>query len=901
MAGCGDPGGTPCSGIGYCSPPHALHRDVQLRAMALVDAYREQPAADVPRGKAALSSLLAGRSVYTMGGAPAALAPYQRDRVSLPVLIGTVPTITDLLAGGDRAQLEEGEERFLRNASDLRTLHEERGAVRPYTDPRLSTNRRALFVFLRVLLGRRLLGFSRVPRARIGTFFVWKKGREKMRLILDAREASRIFRDPPGVQLLSAEGLASFQVESSGVPAVGLPDSLASLMLHFQTADVDNCFHRLRLPAWLRPFFCWPSVTLRELGVAAADADLCGPLADLDEPLFPTAISLPMGFSWSLCWAQRCGEWVRSQVASLRGSTTMQDNCRPFVVRLDADAYHDLFQYLYVDNLGVLGRSADGVAGAMSEWSSALDALHLQVHEKETHGSVAAVLGLLLDTEHGETCLTPKRYWVLHDALVAILARPKIDGLTLRVVVGHCTFCGLLVRATLSTFFACYAFIERHLAERVPWWPTARDEITAFLGLLPGLRAQWTRSWNQLVLASDASEDGYAVASSLWPLRDVKAVSRQLEKRRFKFEGSISAREAALTAAGFVRSFDDPAWRPGPESMPPGVVENGLFPEVPARLLDQSLWRVPLARRFWWSEGIVLLESRALLSAMRRVACSRFGHYTNQLFLVDNMGMCLGFARCRSSDFKMLSIIRHFYAYALARGITAWIRWIPSELNPSDEGSRLFSKDQSKSLTSCIPSIRSLELTGSAEARRVPAAAAAPADAGAAALDHPAIPVPFDAVDFPAPEGDQSADLLPDAPGDQEWDVPGGVIALGATPGPRTDSTAPWVPTPTDVQFPLLQQRYQQQQQQEQLTAHASEPQTLAASVSQLQTRHNEIVSQLQTRRVSAQRERAEMRRLASELDVSGSEEPAKAASDRRDFGGSAVRDAQRRRTGRCQ
>ena len=41
------------------------------------------------------------------------------------------------------------------------------------------------------------------------------------------------------------------------------------------------------------------------------------------------------------------------------------------------------------------------------------------------------------------------------------------------------------------------------------------------------------------------------------------------------------------------------------------------------------------------SENIVHLEARALLNAMQRFALTRFGTKIRQLFLVDNLGVCV--------------------------------------------------------------------------------------------------------------------------------------------------------------------------------------------------------------------------------------------------------------------
>ena len=59
--------------------------------------------------------------------------------------------IAELLTGGDRDRLVAGEERLLRTSSELRELETTRGRIRPYTDPRLASNRRALLGFFRML------------------------------------------------------------------------------------------------------------------------------------------------------------------------------------------------------------------------------------------------------------------------------------------------------------------------------------------------------------------------------------------------------------------------------------------------------------------------------------------------------------------------------------------------------------------------------------------------------------------------------------------------------------------------------------------------------------------------------------------------------------------------------
>ena len=57
-------------------------------------------------------------------------------------------------------------------------------------------------------------------------------------------------------------------------------------------------------------------------------------------------------------------------------------------------------------------------------------------------------------------------------------------------------------------------------------------------------------------------------------------------------------------------------------------------------------------------------------------------------FLSDILSIVLCFNRGRSRDFRLFTQIRRFASVCLARNIRISIRWIPSEFNSSDRGSR---------------------------------------------------------------------------------------------------------------------------------------------------------------------------------------------------------------------
>ena len=91
------------------------------------------------------------------------------------------------------------------------------------------------------------------------------------------------------------------------------------------------------------------------------------------------------------------------------------------------------------------------------------------------------------------------------------------------------------------------------------------------------------------------------------------------------------------------------------------------FDEVPAHLLADSRWTTSCWGRFTRPEGILILECRAMLQAMRRLANSVHGLNARQVFLLDNMSLVLSLSRSRSASFHTLVVMRRIYSYALAK------------------------------------------------------------------------------------------------------------------------------------------------------------------------------------------------------------------------------------------
>lgn len=245
-------------------------------------------------------------------------------------------------------------------------------------------------------------------------------------------------------------------------------------------------------------------------------------------------------------------------------------------------------------------------------------------------------------------------------------------------------------------------------------WPTVREELVVFKGLMIYLHADWTRPWNSYVTSSDASLSGFGIVSSVWKAEDVAEVGRCQERSRFKKLGSHSARDSALTHAGFVRDEVTDQWKAGVLDADEflelsGWGLNQTFKEVPGHLLHKDNWTPRLWGKWKYHANILELEARALVKSLRRIANSIFGQDIRQICLTDNMSVCLAFDRSRAKNFALLSQIRIFGAYCLARNIACTIRWIPSELNSADEPSRLDDEEPSKTLTHVVPVFKGTE------------------------------------------------------------------------------------------------------------------------------------------------------------------------------------------------
>ena len=680
---------------GFTMSPSPMQWQTMMRVDGL--ACGQKPSGVIDGFEAALRSLLKGGTPYDMEASNVSLASYQPGLLSIPDDVHDCPDLSSVLSMEDRQYLED-DKLMLKSVEDL----EQGSIINPYWDPKLRADKKAYRGLVQRLHQIGYFTYTTAPKCQVGVFFVWKSSRTKLRMITDARVANRHFVDPPGVSLLSGEGFGRIEVKLED--ATWFDEMIGDrLSIHVGLSDVKDCFHRMRVPAWLARYFAWEPVEARVVGLSGMEID--GKKLMPHDLVWPCAGSLCQGFSWSLFFAQRANEFLCSKVSPLADAKLARDRGAPVVLRVGKGIVTSPHYYVYVDNLGVLDTDAENVNSAMVALQSMFNSLGLELHGSEVSSGQVEALGCVLEGSSMRSLPSPKRIWRIHHAIQGLLRRGRCMGRVLEVIVGHCTFLGLLNRMSLSVFKTVYPFIQKHYYDVTRLWPSVIEELKAFRGLVFLLVQDWWRPWNPVVTSSDASLTGFGVCQSHWPQDVVATTGRRLERSRFRRVGGHSARESALTAAGFY--YDGRAWGPVGTKTAKQLSEAGwavddTFVEVPVGSLKRKLWSPKIWGRWKFKENIGILEARTVLKSIQRICMTRFGHDVRHLHLCDNLGVVLSIERCRSKNFKLLSVIRRIAGYCIARNVQLAIRWVPSELNIADEPSRLDDPEVSKLLVDLI-------------------------------------------------------------------------------------------------------------------------------------------------------------------------------------------------------
>ena len=159
------------------------------------------------------------------------------------------------------------------------------------------------------------------------------------------------------MQLMTAESIAKFEV-------CDWENAVPGFAVHFGTADVKDCFHRLRTPPWMWEYFTLPAVPAKLLNVTGVLWG--GEVLEADSLVIPAWGVLPMGFNWSLYFAEDINSERAAHSMGAAAGSAVHDRGPPLLIQPRPGALREHF--VYVGNLGVLTSSDQESRGVVEKW-----------------------------------------------------------------------------------------------------------------------------------------------------------------------------------------------------------------------------------------------------------------------------------------------------------------------------------------------------------------------------------------------------------------------------------------------------------------------------------------------------------------------------------------------------
>jgi hypothetical protein len=200
---------------------------------------------------------------------------------------------------------------------------------------------------IRRMHGLGMVVFTTKPKVVNGIFGTAKSG-GAIRLVVDGRRANAAFAPSPKVELPTPDLLARLQAD---------PDKV----LYAAKADLDNYYHRIRVPAWMHPYFALPSVQAGDVGV---QADQDGNPLPADAEIWPCCTTLPMGWSHSAYLAQEAHQHIVDSATSLNVRNRIS---RKGDFRLDRPRFA-----IYIDDFMIFGSDPDELELLLQEYMAAI-------------------------------------------------------------------------------------------------------------------------------------------------------------------------------------------------------------------------------------------------------------------------------------------------------------------------------------------------------------------------------------------------------------------------------------------------------------------------------------------------------------------------------------------------
>lgn len=626
---------------------------------------------DVCSEREAVQELLRTTVSYEQADCMNTVRPYDRDLVSLPEVGAAPVALAQVLDATGREFVEDPATFMLLDDEEWGMVLEHGDTVRPYMDERLQKDTVLYSQFVQDLYDKGMLSFTHRPQEIVPPFFVHKKN-GRQRLILDCRAVNKRFKKPPPLAL--GAGSAWSQVS--------IPEDST---LYLAQSDIKDYFYSLALPTELQPLFCLPAIDCR-LVQDWGKPELCGLVGDAEGWVFPMLQVVPMGWSWAMWLSQRVHQHLCLEASGLDVSRIVVEG------RAAPDLSDgEVILIPYADNLNVAGLDPLRVQEIKNVIVEKLRRTGFRVHEELEACEVGQSLGFRIDGRHGVVSPIPERLQRVKLALKWLSRQPRVRGREVERLLGHCIHFMLLRREFLSIFRGLYDFIQQSYDRRQVLFAAAAKEARWASHLLDLCTCDLKRSWSTVVTASDASLSGIAVCRSVMSPESAGRIGSQREPWRYRYKNRPAPRAHALDAEAVDRldPFSDTrtvlpssVYREDPFEL------NEEFQEVPMDLLDVEKWHEAFAVHMRHPEHITLLEGRGVVASFRHKfrSVSEFGK--KHLHLNDNMAVVLMCSKGRSGAFPMLRVCRRICALLVATDSFLSTRWIPSEYNIADKGSR---------------------------------------------------------------------------------------------------------------------------------------------------------------------------------------------------------------------
>ena len=650
------------SSSGCCTAAQAAAQHEIYKAVAMT-----RPPSTVLSEREAVQELLHTGLAYDGGEVTTTVRPYERDLVSIPSCGHHAVRLDEVLDEGGRDIVKDPSRCMLWDADEWGEIVERQEHFSTYMDTKLKNDPVEYCSFVKDLYDSGMVEFTSKPQDLVTPFFVTKKN-GRLRLVLDCRGVNRRFRPPPQLAMGSGASWAQLSVPKGS-------------SLYVAQSDIKDYFYSLQLPEELRPLFSLPAVpaeTLHRWQVPRSswNGDEQGGW------VFPMLRVVPMGWSWAMYVAHRAHQHQALIGSGLDVSRVLVDN-QPAP---DLSSGEPVL-LPYADNLNVAGLDASRVQVVKDAAVRRLREVGFLVHEEMDACDEAQSLGFYINGREGYVAPVPDRLQRVILCFRWLSRRPSVSSKAVQRLVGHAVHFMLLNRGLLSTMRGLYDFIQRSGEGRKRLWKNAAREAAWISELLRVCIADLTKPWSQKISASDASLSGIAVCTRSCSEAEARDIGRVKESWRFKGRNPADRPRQILDEPG--DPFSDVATvRPLPFVHEDPFELNLEFPEISQDFMAQSEWHLAFNQHMRFPEHITLLEGRGIVASLRHKARCIEAFGKKHLHINDNLGMVLAADKGRSSSMGILQVCRRLACLQIALGAQLVCRWVPSEWNVADKGSR---------------------------------------------------------------------------------------------------------------------------------------------------------------------------------------------------------------------